>query len=146
MMREVVGQLTQIDVLFQKSHSASKQLIDNPTSTEVQKIFADTLKVTEGELESIKYNAETWYKQLVSSAFETVKVKLERQRQEDRQAEEAARKAAEETAQKASDIEEAKSVEEELKNAESGDRIITASTSGGPGSDYPDGAEIWGGQ
>lgn len=79
---------------------------------------------------------------MVASSFKAVRERLEKDDQE-RKAQEAA--VAAEAEKKAAEVAEASVVEAELKKAAVDELSIARHTSGGSGSPFPDGAEIFGG-
>jgi uncharacterized protein YdcH (DUF465 family) len=104
----------------------------------VLKARVATLGSTSVEFEMIKIESEELFGKMVSTAFSTVRERLEleaRHRREEMEKAEQAQRSAPES----------QTVEEELKNAQEADRNIVTNTTGGPGSDFPAGAEIFGG-
>lgn len=98
-----------------------------------QKMGATVVPLTDAEVEEAKKWAEQNFNTVVAASFRTVKDRLELEAKEFREAQEKAE------AEKA----ESKSVETELKKAMEVDTALGKSASGGPGSDYPEGAEIF---
>lgn len=160
--KEVIGQLSQVDVLINRLHSTIKTLLcgkysglmdeglDPPGS--VRRIlpsdieaFRDALRLAESDVESIKANAEKWYGDLVASAFKIVRTRLDAEDEIRREKEAVAAQEAKEAVEKAAaDEAETKAVEAEIQKANSDDLAVAATTSGGSGSPFPVGAEIFG--
>lgn len=131
MQKEIIGQLTQIDAVFQKLRSSGNDL---------------PIDLTEAEIEQVKTDAGAWYQDLLQSAFVAAQESMKRQEKAADEAYEAEQKRAKEAAEKlAAEQTQAQSIEDELKKAAANERAVTTSTSGGPGSDFPEGAEIFGG-
>lgn len=121
-LKELVGQITVLHAMLNKV---------SPVNFSVE----ETLEC--------KKQAEESFKKMVNSAFKTVRERLEREAQEFREAQERAKKEAEIAAKEQA---ESQTIEKELKQSVENERTaIGASTSGGPGSDFPEGAEIFGG-
>lgn len=130
--KEVVGQLTQIDVIFKKLRTLTS--------------LDGALELVESEVAQVKTDATKWYNDMVASAFKSVRERLAKEDQERREQEAAATQAAKEAAeQQAVSEAETKNVEDELKKANLDDLTVAAHTSGGSGSLFPDGADIFGG-
>ncbi len=143
-LKEVVGQLTQTDAIFRKlmtnrDHFLDGNLVQNET-------FAKCFELSAEEVEMVKKDAESWYTDLVRSAFKTAQEKVREQEREADAAYEAEQQRAKEAAEQAA-AEQAKTqaIKDELEKATQDERSISASTSGGPGADFPKGAEIFGG-
>lgn len=124
--REIIGQLTQVDALFKKLKQYDARI---------------EVELTAEEVATIKADAEKWHKELLKSAFAAADRRIEEQRTEALQNDAAAKAAAEQAAVESQKM----TVESELKNAMVSDRTSVALTSGGPGSEFPEGAEIFGG-
>lgn len=140
LMKEVIGQITQVDVIFKKLHQGVRRLA---TSNHLDiSTFSDVLDLADSEIAQVKADAEKWYQQMVASSFKAVRERLEKDDQE-RKAQEAA--VAAEAEKKAAEVAEASVVEAELKKAAVDELSIARHTSGGSGSPFPDGAEIFGG-
>lgn len=154
LMKEVIGQITQVDAIFKKFHTATKTIFANQYSglnegTGVRQLTSDdlaafdtALELAESEVTQVRTEAEKWYQQMVASSFKAVRERLEKDDQE-RRAQEAA--AAAEAEKRAAEDTEASAVEAELKKAAVEELSIAGNTSGGAGSPFPDGAEIFGG-
>lgn len=155
--KEVIGQLTQVDVLITRLHSATKTLLSGTFSgladtAQVKQLvpadilrFKEVLEFSAVEVIEIKTTAEKWYSDLVASAFKTVRARIDaedkaRQEKEAVLAQEA-KQAAEKTE---ADMSEAKVVQAEVQKATAEDLAVVAATSGGSGSPFPVGAEIFG--
>lgn len=124
--KEVIGQLTQINLFLERLSS-----------------YTGTPAISAEEVVKITADAEAWYKDLLKAAFGRARASFARQQQEAEEkavaAEEAAKQVANEAAEKAG-------IEEELKKAASGERaIVTTTSGGGAGSEFPEGADIFGG-
>lgn len=120
-VREVFGQLTQIDRFFKK--------VTGPDNTP---------KLTDEEVEDVKAEATDWYRQVTETSFATV----QRMREVDEQIRmEKVQQAKEATERAAS---EANSAEQELRRAAFDDLGVQQFT-GGVGAEYPDGADVFGG-
>lgn len=142
--KEVVGQLTQIDAIFKKLGARLKFLLGNNPAVQIEIDKAFDIPVE--EISQIKAEAQKWYNEMVSFAFKTVQDRMAKEDQERREQEAAAAQAAKEAAeQQAASEAEAKVVEDELKKATLDDLSVAAHTSGGSGSPFPDGADIFGG-
>ena len=159
--KEIIGQLTQIDVLFTRLHSATGILLagsvagldDSLPSGCVKPItpddvleFRKALEISGVEVTEIKTNAEKWYGDLVASAFKTVRERMEAEDAARRAKEAALAQEAKEAAEKTAvnEAEEA-AVAAEIQKANADDLAIASSVSGGSGSQFPEGAEIFGG-
>ncbi len=156
--KEVIGQLTQIDVLIGKFYSTTKTLFSNQfsglagESADVKALtqedinaFQSAIDLTSEEIREVKERAERWYHDLVSIAFKTVRNRLDAEDAERKKKDsEEAQKAKEEAEKLATDQEEAKAMEDELRKANSSESSV-ALISGGDGSPFPEGAEIFGG-
>lgn len=130
-VKELVGQLTQIDFIFRKLRDSGSKF---------------SLDLTEEELSQIKEDAEAWNKELLTSAFKSAQSIIKEQNDKAKAAAVAQEMAAKEAADAATTAAaEAETVGRELRDAESVERSLTATASGGQGSQYPDGAEIFGG-
>lgn len=143
--KEMIGQLTQIDALFQRLHEGTKKALGPPTTEALQE-FDNALELAEADVAKIKEDATNWYHELVASSFKVVRQRLtdEAKAREEKATEQA--KAAKEAAEKAqAALDESQRVESELKKAAEGDRSLTPTTSGGPGTVFPEGADIFGG-
>jgi hypothetical protein len=123
MMKEVFCQLRKTDVYIDNDGSPSNEAV-----------------------EKIKEEGEKWMEEVTKSAFKVVQDRLTAEAEVRKAAFEAEKKAKEEAAKAEVEKTEAQSVEAELRNAETVDRAVVAATSGGGGSVYPEGAEIFGGQ
>lgn len=131
MTKQVVGHLTQVDVLIQKTSKG------------------EPISLSGEDLDGIKASSEQWYQKLLNDAFAVVRTRME--------AEEAARVAAQKSAEAAelrakeemektaANAAEAQAIETELKNAGISERTSISNKSGGQGSSFPEGAEIFGG-
>ncbi len=118
--REVFGQLTQIDFIIQGATVAESGQLNT--------------ELKDSAIEEVKSQARSWYADVVQSAFVRVR--------DQRLQEEAAKKAqAEAEAKKQADQTETQRIENELK-AEPG---VLTQVSGGPGSEIPEGATVFGG-
>lgn len=126
-VKELVGQLTQVDAIFRKAKDAGSNF---------------TVDLTDDEVAQVKVDAEAWYKDLMASAFKTARENIEAQEAIAIAQEAEARAAAEKAA---TDQQESATVEKELKDASVSDRTSVAPTSGGPGSQFPEGADLFGG-
>lgn len=141
--KEVVGQLTQVDVIFRKLDKSLKFLLGNNPAiqTQIDKAF----DLSEAEISEVKANAEKWYGDLVASAFKTVRARIDTEDAARREKEAAATQEAKEAAEKAAaDEAETKAVEAEIQRANIDDLSVASATSGGSGSPFPVGAEIFG--
>ena len=152
--KEVFGQLTQIDAVLQRMHSTTKKImVDSKISIDGQPVnplteqdirdFKNALEFAQSDIEEIKDRAHTWFQELTTSAFKTVRDRLEKEAEEARakaEEEQKAKEAAEKTAA------ETTSVEQECKDALLNEKTTIAAPTGGPGTDYPEGAEIFGGR
>lgn len=149
MAKEIVGQLTQTDTLFKKLHKAVADISVDHMTNEKSQTYSVALELTEAEIAEVKSSALEWYQDLVSSSFKKAqeradaqeKEALEKEAKEKAAALEAAVKAEEAAANKT----EKETVESELKAASEAERSIVTDKSGGPGSAYPEGADIFGG-
>lgn len=121
-LKEVFGQLQHIDELLKQDPVLATATVD---------------------LEAAKKQAETWYGEVTKAAFHRVQdMRAEHQRQreaEDLRAKEAAEKAAEEKANQ----EETSKAAEILRTAEA--QTVHQTDGSGPGSEIPEGAEVFGG-
>lgn len=154
--REMIGQFTQVDTVLKKLHaSVEKILIDNrhgdasgrlvELTQEDIKGFRDILALSEAEIDTVKKDAQDWYADLLKASFKIAKDRIDEGLAQEKAAAEA-EQAAKEAADKAVvDAEESKVVEAELQNASAAERTVAANVSGGPGSAFPEGAEVWGG-
>jgi hypothetical protein len=142
--KEVVGQLTQIDTIFKKLAGKLKSVLgDDPA---VQLKIDESFDLSADEVSQVKENAIKWYTEMVAFAFKSVQDRLAKEDQERKEAEAAAQKAARETAEAQAAAEaEPKTVEDELRKANMDELTVAAHTSGGSGSPFPDGADIFGG-
>lgn len=125
--KELTGQLTQIDRLFARIAEKSPEL---------------SLDFSDEEIEGIKEESSERYTEWVSSAFNRVRERLQKEDAERQAAQQQAKEAAEKAAAAQA---EAQTVEEELKKASVDERGVVTATSGGPGTAFPDGADIFGG-
>ncbi len=158
LLKEVVGQLVQADTYFKKLHSTTKNLLSNQygglnddgqakvMTPEMIEEFKNALELTEEEKTSVREDSMKWYKELVKSSFAAAKQQMEKQEAEAR-AQAAKEKAEAEAAAAKAEAEQTEktAVESELKAAAEAERSIVANKSGGPGSAFPDGADIFGG-
>lgn len=153
LMKEVIGQITQVDVIlkkfqtsvqsmFEHYHRAPLETVTSESRKAVWDGLSQALELAESEVAQVRADAEKWYQQMVASSFKAVRERLEKDDQE-RKAQEAA--AAAEAEKKAAEVAEASAVEAELKKAAVDELSIAGHTSGGAGSPFPDGAEIFGG-
>lgn len=128
-MKEVVGQLTQVDAMFKKLRGP-------------EPIGQSPIDLTEEDILQVKLDAESWFKDLMASAFKTAREAIEEAEKEslEKEAKEQAESMEAALAQK-----EQATIEEELKNSARLERKITNTISGGPGSAFPEGADIFGG-
>lgn len=143
--KEVFGQLTQIDALLKKIHSATGKLITGPVTTEALEEFNKVLDLTEEEVKDVKADAEEWYKSILQSSFQAAQERImaaEKEALAQQKADEEAAKAAAEKAEAATEKE---TVEAELKKAAEAEKTVVANVSGGPGAAFPEGADIFGG-
>lgn len=127
--KEVIGQLTQIDVFFTKITSKSPELEGG-------------FDLSDEEVAKVKTDAQAWYSDLLKSSFSRAREVIEEQEKKLAEARAAAVAQEAETARAAA---EESSVEAELKKAEEIERQVVSATSGGEGSSFPEGAEIFGG-
>jgi hypothetical protein len=125
-VKEIFGQLSQIDTLFDRIFSKA----DLGAS------------LSEDDRTGIKAKAEEWLKQVTISAFSTVQNRFAAEAKARQEAEQAAKEEAEKAA---SAKQEAERVEKELQQAEATDRSLVGTTTGGAGTSFPEGADIWGG-
>lgn len=161
MAKEMIGQLAQVDTVFKKVHDATRNLLSNQygglsddgtvkaMTPEMIQEFKNVLELSEGEIANVRTEASEWYKRLVMSAFKTVQ---ERRAAAEKEAVEAEMKAKEEAKVAAEAVEKAEQdkqestvMNEELKAASEAERTVVATKSGGPGSEFPEGADIFGG-
>lgn len=158
--KEVIGQLTQVDALIGRLHAATKTMLSNSHSglnesnpgfvhtltPEDLEAFRSALVLSDADVQEIKSTAETWYGKLVGSAFKTVRERMAAEEQARREKEAAAAQEAKEAAEKAaSDQAETKAVATEIQKANAEELAVAVTTSGGSGSPFPEGAEIFGG-
>lgn len=158
--KEVIGQLTQIDLLIARLHSSTRVLLSNTypnlddtmpsggvkqlTSSDIQN-FKDVLELSAADVLEIKANAEKWYDNLVASAFKTVRSRIDAEDKVRKEKEAAAVQETKEAAEKAAANEaEIKAIEVEIQKANADDLAVAATTSGGVGASFPAGAEIFG--
>ncbi len=127
-MKQVIGQLTQVNIIFEKLRFSNS--------------INHALDLTESDLGQIKSDAESWFKELMATAFKTAREAIETAEKE---AMEQEAKEQEKAAEIAFSQEEQLIIEEELKNSARLERKVATTTSGGPGSDFPEGADIFGG-
>lgn len=154
LMKEVIGQITQVDAIFKKFHTSVARLFSNKFSglnegPGVRQLTAKdlnefnlALELAESEIAEVRTTAKKWYDEMVASSFKAVRERLEKDDQERRAQAEAAAAEAEKAAK---DAKESTDVESELKQASLDEMTVTGHTSGGSGSPFPDGAEIFGG-
>lgn len=128
-MKEVFGQLQQIDFIFQNA-----KVVTPPEGG--YKLDVDVIK--DADVPDIKEGAQKWFDTVVGAAFKTIQ---ERRAEEQRVAEENARKAKEEAERAEKDKTEKELIEKELAR-DSGVQQIGA---GGLGADIPEGADVFGG-
>lgn len=158
MLKELVGQLTQIDALISNLHKQTSNLLSSNWSalsedgkykqlTEEDFVaYKKALELSADDVADIKSNAETWYKELLTSAFRSAQESMRDQERAADAAYEAEQKRAKEAAEKAAAAQrEQQALEDECKKAAADEQSLTAKTSGGQGSPYPEGAEIFGG-
>lgn len=140
--KELVGQFSQVDVLLKKLGEKLKFVFaaSPEIQTEIDKIF----QLTQVEISEIKTSAEKWYGDLVASAFKTVRARMEAEDVARRENETAAQEAAAAAEKVATDQAEVKAVETEIQKANAEDLTPAAAVSGGAGSPFPVGAEIFG--
>lgn len=144
-LKEVVGQLTQADAIFQKLAANAATFLNN-SMLDKEKLFASCFELSEEEIATVKTEAEAWYKELLKSSFKTARESIEAAEAEAMAREQAEREAAEKAALAAqADQKEEAAVEKELKDAATAERTVATSVSGGQGSPFPEGAEIFGG-
>jgi hypothetical protein len=144
--KEVIGQLTQVDSLIGRLHLAVDAALCATVPGSNHNNFRKALELAESDIYTIKVNAEKWYGDLVASAFKTVRERISAQDATRREKEAAAAQEAKEAAEKAAaDEAEGKAVQAELQKANTDDLTVAAAISGGVGSPFPDGAEIFGG-
>lgn len=127
-MKEVIGQLTQVDAMFKKLRNSDSA--------------KNAMDLTEEDISQVKTDAESWFKDLMTSAFKTARDAIEAAEKE---AVEKENKEQEKAAEIAFSKEEQIAIEEELKNSARLENKIATNLSGGPGSDFPEGADIFGG-
>lgn len=131
MLKEVIGQLTQVDAFIGNLHTQ--------TGTKA-------LELSPEDIEALKKSAEEWYKELLRSAFAKAQENMREQERAADAAYEAEQKKAKEAAEKAAaEQKEQQTLEDECKKAALDDQSLAAKTSGGQGSPFPEGAEIFGG-
>lgn len=143
-LKEVVGQLTQNDVIMAQLVENSEKFLNSNVGPieERQKIFAKSFQIEDADIPEVKKRAEDWFKELVTSAFRTAQENMIRQ---EREADEAYAKELQKAKEAAEEQAKTQSLEEELRQATRDERTVSSSTSGGPGSPFPEGAEIFGG-
>lgn len=127
--KELVGQITQMDFIFQK----------------MEKTFRNEgtiyFSITEDETKQIKADAEQRYTDWVASSFKTVRERMEAEDKADQEKKLLAKEAADRiTASEA----ETQGIEKELQRINLSEMSLSNKTSGGPGSEFPDGAVIFG--
>lgn len=130
--KELVGQVTQMDFIFQKIGAKDNSLLG-------------VMELSEEDRAKIKEESTRWYNQLVKSCFARAQAEIARQEEAAAEKEKAEREAAEKAALEQEAQSEKAAVNDELKKAAEAERAIVANTSGGPGAAFPDGAEIFGG-
>ncbi len=147
--KEMVGQLTQVDAIFKRFHETVGSLLSTHMTNEETAKYNAALELSEEEIANVRTEASEWYKKLVMSSFKTVQERRAAAEKEAAEAEAKAKeeaKAAAEAAEKAEqDKTEAAVVNGELKAASEAERTVVANQSGGPGSAFPEGADIFGG-
>lgn len=142
--KEVVGQLTQVDTIFKKLGGKLKLLLGNNPAVQLK--IDEAFDLSAEEISHVKAEAVKWYSDMVAFSFKTVQERLAKEDREREEQEAAAAQAAKEAAEaQEAAATEAQIVEAELKKANLDDMSVAAHTSGGSGSPYPDGADIFGG-
>jgi hypothetical protein len=165
--KELVGQITQIEYLVIKSHSAVRGMFEikdvnftigadgeplrewpertlDGDNTAI-KNFISALAFAESDIAHIKADAEKRYADWVAASFKSVRERIEADDKAHREQQEAAEREAKEAAERAATAEaEAKAVEKELQMAGLDERALSGQTSGGSGSPFPEGAVIFG--
>ncbi len=102
-------------------------------------VLAEDGEMTDAKLEEIKLETEKTYKRLMAEAFDKARDRMAREREEAVAKFEAEKKAQAEAAEQVG-------IEAELKAAAESDRgIQSVSSTGGPGADIPEGADVFGG-
>lgn len=128
-LKEIISYITQIDYSL-----SAFRVTGNNSDIEINSAMFAVIKET----------ASNRYKELVAASFKVVQDRLD-QEDKERQAKEIAEaQLAKEAAEKASAIEESKRIETELQRAHLAERAIVPSVSGGAGSPFPQGAQIFG--
>lgn len=131
-LKELFGQITQADHFFKKlAHGDLPPVPGN-----------DPLELSEEEIKQVKDEAETWYNDVVASAFKKVQ---DRRAEEDRRRAEELKKQKEAAEQAAKDEQEKRTVEKELQSAAEQERGVQVVGTGGPGAAIPEGADVFGG-
>lgn len=156
--KELVGQVTQIDVIISKLHSAIDTVfsrvpggynIDPPSKVTygaIREDFRKSLELADSDVQELKTRAQKWYEDLVAAAFKTVRNRIDAEEAARKEKEiEEAQKAKESAEQLIADQTEAETIEDEMQKANSAELEVAVSVSGGDGSPFPDGAEIFGG-
>lgn len=159
--KEIIGQLTQVDSIFKKTHSATKNLLSNMfgalnddgqakmMTPEMIEEFKTALELSETEIATVRVEAEAWYKRLVASSITKVHDQIDAHDKAAAELEAKQKAEAEAAALQAEEAEKAKgekeTVEAELRAASEAERSIVTNKSGGPGSAFPDGSDIFGG-
>lgn len=143
--KEVIGQLTQIDLLFTRLHSATEFVFES-TGALPSEFFKKALELSGSDMQEVKTSAEKWYGDLCASAFKAVRERLDADDKARREKEAVVAQEAKEAAEKAAkDAAELNSIAEELQKINSDERSVTVTTSGGSGSAFPEGADFFGG-
>jgi hypothetical protein len=143
--KEVIGQLTQVDALISRLHEATAKVITGPKEASDLNAYNSILELSGTDVMEIKTTAEKWYGDLVASSFKTVRARMEAEDVARREREELdALKAKEAAEAAAANVAESQTMAAELLKANSSDMAVAANTSGGPGSPFPEGAEIFG--
>jgi hypothetical protein len=154
MLKEVIGQLTHVDAIFKRVHVATTNILANSHGAlsedgnirelkpEDLETFKNVLELSEQDMAKVKTDAEEWYQNLIMTAFKTAQERIATQEREalEREAKEKA-----EADKVAAAAAESENVEAELKKAADAERTIVTQTSGGPGTAFPEGADIFGG-
>jgi hypothetical protein len=157
-MKEVFGQLAQVDAFFKKFHTAVAGVITAHStmpddsgrlpvrSTEALNnaslAFNQVFELAERELAAIRDEATRWHKDIMANAFKRVQDRLAAEHAQQKEAEE---RAVAELKQAEESKKEAMRVEQELLKAEASDRSV-GRASGGAGAPFPEGADVFGGR
>jgi hypothetical protein len=158
--KELVGQLVQIDALINRLHTTVKNMFANshrgladdvpsgavrPLTSEDVEAFKNALELSAADINEIKTNAEQWYGDLVASAFKTVRDRLDVEDAAKKEEAAAVQEAKEMAEKAATDTTELKAMQQEIQNADITEQAISDTISGGSGSPFPEGAELFGG-